>query len=125
MTCLPDVAEPLLGSFSIAFTRPTVQRILVLPVGAIVTKGARTITNLLEGVREFETLKSVIFGRARLQSSRALVPRTWLSRSFALPIPGHLHLFWSVGDLAEEDRPVTTESSLVIPGACGSSAKFS
>jgi len=43
----------------------------------------------IEGVREFETLKSTVFGRARLLPSRALMPRNRLSRSFALPIPGH------------------------------------
>ncbi len=50
MICLPAVAEPLLMSFSIAFTQPTFQRSLVLLVGAIVAKGARTISNLLWNV---------------------------------------------------------------------------
>jgi hypothetical protein len=47
MINLPSVAEPLLMSFSIAFTEPTFQRSLVLLVGAILAKGRRTITNLL------------------------------------------------------------------------------
>ena len=47
MISLPGVAEPLLMSFSIAFTEPTFQRSLVLLVGAILAKGRRTITNLL------------------------------------------------------------------------------
>ena len=47
MINLPGVAEPLLMSFSIAFTEPTFQRSLVLLVGAILAKGRRTITNLL------------------------------------------------------------------------------
>jgi hypothetical protein len=50
MINLPTVAEPLLMSFSIAFTEPTFQRTLVLLVGAILTRGRRTITNLLWNV---------------------------------------------------------------------------
>jgi len=50
MINLPSVAEPLLMSFSIAFTEPTFQRSLVLLVGAILAKGRRTITNLLWNV---------------------------------------------------------------------------
>ncbi len=46
----PVVAEPLLMSFSIAFTQPTFNRSLVLLVGAILAKGPRTITNLLWNV---------------------------------------------------------------------------
>ncbi len=45
-----------------------------------------------KGVREFETLEPTVFGRARLPPSRALVRRIRLSRTFALPIPGHPHL---------------------------------
>jgi len=50
MVNLPNVAEPLLMSFSIAFTEPTYQRSLVLLVGAILAKGRHTITNLLWNV---------------------------------------------------------------------------
>jgi len=50
MINLPGVAEPLLMSFSIAFTEPTFQRSLVLLVGAILAKGRRTITSLLWAV---------------------------------------------------------------------------
>lgn len=51
MLCLPQAAEPLLMSFSVAFTQPTFQRILPLIVGAIVTTGRRTITHILWTVR--------------------------------------------------------------------------
>ncbi len=44
---------------------------------------------LLEGVREFDILESKVIGRARLLPSQVLVPKIRLSRSFALPIPGH------------------------------------
>ena len=50
MVNLPDVAEPLLMSFSLAFIEPTFLRSLVLLVGAIFATGGRTITNLLWNV---------------------------------------------------------------------------
>jgi len=51
MLAFPRAAEPLLMSFSVAFTQPTFQRILPLIVGAIVTTGRRTITHILWTVR--------------------------------------------------------------------------
>jgi hypothetical protein len=47
MIALPQAAEPLLMSFSIAFTEPTFQRALVLLVGAILSKDRRTISSML------------------------------------------------------------------------------
>jgi len=44
---LPQVAEPLIGAFSIAFTQPTFQRVLVLILGAILSPRPRTVTGLL------------------------------------------------------------------------------
>ena len=44
---LPKAAEPLLSRFSIAFTRPTFQRALVLFVGFVLTLGRRTVTRTL------------------------------------------------------------------------------
>lgn len=44
---LPQAAEPIVMAFSIAFTEPTFQRILVLFVGGILTSGRRTITRIL------------------------------------------------------------------------------
>jgi hypothetical protein len=51
MLPLPQVAEPLLMSFSIAFTEPTFNRILPLLVGAVLTRGRRTITAILWTMR--------------------------------------------------------------------------
>ena len=51
MLPLPQVAEPLLISFSIAFTEPTFNRILPLLVGAVLTRGRRTITAILWTMR--------------------------------------------------------------------------
>jgi hypothetical protein len=47
MLLLPPAAEPLLGAFSVAFTHSTFQRVLLLMVGAILTRGRHTVTGLL------------------------------------------------------------------------------
>ena len=44
---LPKAAEPLLSRFSIAFTRPTFQRALLLFVGFVLTSGRHTVTRAL------------------------------------------------------------------------------
>jgi len=51
MLSLPSAAEPLLMSFSIAFTQPTFQRFLVLAVGAVLTRGRHTVTAILRTMR--------------------------------------------------------------------------
>lgn len=51
MLILPPAAEPLLCSFSLAFTEPTFQRWLRLCVGAIVAIGPRTVTNIIWSAR--------------------------------------------------------------------------
>ncbi len=48
MFALPQAAEPLIGAFSVAFSRPTFQRVLVLLVGAILSLRRRTVTALLQ-----------------------------------------------------------------------------
>ena len=47
MLTLPKAAEPLLFKFSIAFTRPTFQRALVVFVGFVLTVGRHTVTHAL------------------------------------------------------------------------------
>lgn len=44
---LPRAAQPLLSSFSIAFSRPTFRRVLALFVGATLAAGRRTVTACL------------------------------------------------------------------------------
>ncbi|NQU76779.1 MAG: transposase [Planctomycetes bacterium] len=51
MLSLPSAAEPLFLKLSVAFTRPTFQRILPLCIGAILAIGPRTITALLRIMR--------------------------------------------------------------------------
>lgn len=51
MLMLPSAAQPLLSSFSMAFTEPTFNRWLRLCVGAIVAIGPRTVTNIIWSAR--------------------------------------------------------------------------
>jgi hypothetical protein len=48
MVTLPKVAAPVWERFAGAFTRPTFQRATVLLVGAVLTMGRRTVTNMLQ-----------------------------------------------------------------------------
>jgi DDE superfamily endonuclease len=50
MLRLPKAAEPLVSAFSVAFTRPTFQRVLVLFLGAVLSLRHRTITGMLRAV---------------------------------------------------------------------------
>jgi len=47
MLLLPHAAEPLLNTFSVACTQATFQRVLLLIIGAILTRGRHTVTALL------------------------------------------------------------------------------
>jgi hypothetical protein len=47
MVRLPKAAEPLIASFSVAFTRPTFQRVTLLIIGAILALRHRTVTSIL------------------------------------------------------------------------------
>lgn len=50
MLSWPQAAQPLVSAFSIAFTRPTFQRVAVLLLGAILSLRHRTVTALLRAV---------------------------------------------------------------------------
>jgi hypothetical protein len=50
MLRLPKAAEPLICAFSVAFTRPTFQRVTVLILGAILCVRQRTVTAMLRAV---------------------------------------------------------------------------
>ena len=51
MIALPSAAEPLIVSLSVAFTEPTFKRVVPLLVGAILTRGRRTVTAVLRTMR--------------------------------------------------------------------------
>src|SRR5947209_129593 len=48
---LPRAAEPLVDSFSVAFSRPSFQRFVVLFVGAVLAAGRRTVTGCLRAAQ--------------------------------------------------------------------------
>ena len=50
MFYVPKAAEPLVSAFSVAFTRPTFQRVIVLMIGAILSPRHRTVTAILRAV---------------------------------------------------------------------------
>jgi len=50
MCSLPRAAEPLVSGFSVAFTRPTFQRVVVLILGAILSLRQRTVAAMLRSV---------------------------------------------------------------------------
>jgi len=50
MFTLPKAAEPLVRAFSVAFTRPTFQRVTLLILGAILSLRHRTITGILRAL---------------------------------------------------------------------------
>ena len=51
MLTLPSAAKQIIMSLSVAFTRPTFQRIVPLCVGAILASGRRTVTAILWTMR--------------------------------------------------------------------------
>ena len=51
MLRVPAAAEPLLWSLSVAFSRPTFQRVVLLVLGAVVTPGRRTVAAVLRTMR--------------------------------------------------------------------------
>ena len=55
MLSIPSAAQSLFMSFSIAFTQPTFQRILLLAIGGILTMGSRTVTGILWTMRTLAT----------------------------------------------------------------------
>jgi len=72
MLSLPSAAEPLLMSFSIAFTEPTFQRILPLTVGAILALGRRTVTAMLRAAHGVARGHSSTYHRAFSRAAWAL-----------------------------------------------------
>jgi hypothetical protein len=56
MVRVPKAAEPLIAAFSVAFTRPTFQRVVVLILGAILSLRHRTVTGMLRGRCPFEVV---------------------------------------------------------------------
>src|SRR5687768_10155484 len=69
MPCVCKAAQPLVAAFSVAFTRPTFQRVVILILGAILTPRRRTVTAILQ------TVGSLAPRSLERLSPRALAPR--------------------------------------------------
>ncbi len=81
MFSMPTAAEPLISTFSIAFTRPTFQRARVLGVGAILAMGRRTVANVLWTVRSIAQGHFSSYHRVFSRGSWSLWPlgKVWVS----------------------------------------------
>ena len=81
MFSMPTAAEPLISTFSIAFTRPTFQRARVLWVGAILAMGRRTVANVLWTVRSIAQGHFSSYHRVFSRGSWSLWPlgKVWVS----------------------------------------------
>jgi hypothetical protein len=73
---LPEFAVPVLSMLQPAFATPTSHRVLVLWLGAIMTTGRQTITNILRTVRHH--------AKGHVSSShRVFSQRRWSARELA------------------------------------------
>jgi hypothetical protein len=93
MLCVPKAAEPLVSSFSVAFTRPTFQRVVVLILGAILTPHQRTVCAILR------TLGALAPGHWS-NFHRVLSLRVWAGRALAKALAA------VVLELVPPDQPV-------------------
>ncbi len=73
MSILPDHALPLLLSFAPVFSQPTSQRFLLLLGSAIITRGPRTVSNLLRTVGTLATGHSSSYRRVFSKSRWSLL----------------------------------------------------
>ena len=87
MFSIPQAAEPLIQEFAGAFTRPTYPRFVVLLLGAILTTGRRTISNLLR------TVQALAPGHPS-SDHRVLSRRRWSSWRLARALAGHILRHW-------------------------------
>ena len=108
---LPRAAEPLIRSLSIAFTRPTFNRFVVLLVGALLASGRRTLTEVQWAVHgvvpgHFTSFHRV-FSRAR-----------WSLWPLARALSGHVLRLVPVGEpvLVPMDDTVTRHSGPKVYG---------
>jgi len=74
MLSIPSAAEPILMSFSTAFTKPTFQRVIPLAVGAILTMGRRTVTGMLWTMRGLTSGHSSTYHRVFSRAVWSLWP---------------------------------------------------
>jgi hypothetical protein len=83
MLSIPSAAYSIFMSFSMAFTKPTFQRVLPLAVGALLTRGRHTITNILWTMRGLVPGHSSSYHRVFSRATWSLWP---LGRALATAI---------------------------------------
>src|SRR5438094_10162692 len=105
MLFMPSVAQPLLQTFATTLTRPTFQRWVLLVVGAVLTPGRRTVTNVLRTVSHLLVGPSSSYPRVFSQ-------RRGSAWSLSRPLPWLLLPSWVptgpvrvVGDDTVEEHP--------------------
>jgi hypothetical protein len=105
MLSLPKSAQALVPAFSIAFTRPTFQRMICLLVGFVVTRGRRTITHTLGTLRCVATGHFSDFHRLFSRAPWSMQP---LSRALAAIVlelvPRNVPVICAVDDTATQHR---------------------
>ncbi len=74
MLSVPSAAMSLFMSFSVAFTKPTFQRVIPLAVGAILTIGHRTVTGVLRTLRGLVCGHTTSYHRVFSRASWSLWP---------------------------------------------------
>jgi hypothetical protein len=77
MLSIPKAAEPLVSAFSVAFTRPTFQRVIVLFLGAIVSLRYRTVSGMLRAAGPLARCSGVPLGGHWSNFHRVLCCRVW------------------------------------------------
>jgi hypothetical protein len=101
----PDCAVPVLSTFQPAFSTPTDHRFLVLVLGAIMTTGRQTITNIVRPMRHH--------ARGHISSDhRVFSPRRWSAGELARRLLAWLLTdvvptgpVWLAGDETVAERP--------------------
>lgn len=74
MLSLPSAAQPLLMSFSVAFTQPTFRRLLILVSGTILALRQRTVTAVLRALRGVAPGHASTYHRVWSRASWSLWP---------------------------------------------------
>jgi len=102
---LPKAAEPLLSRFSIAFTRPTFQRAMVLFIGFVLTAGRRTVTRTLCTARILASGHFSDYHRVFSRARWSLWPLGKVLAAMVLElVPPELPVICSVDDTPTQHR---------------------
>jgi len=105
MLSLPKAAEPLLSRFSIAFTRPTFQRALLLFVGFVLTRGRHTVTHALWNARMLARGHFSDYHRVFCRARWSLWPLGKVLAAMVLElVPADLPVVCAVDDTAAQHR---------------------